>query len=384
MNITLKLVISLENEIVDSFLYHFLGHGTFSLLENNTVLLAYDEVNEQPIPKKGKVVKIENGVITEIFCTGYPLWSSVTLMNDDMFLVNASSYHADTEKSDRGILTKVNNSGDLVWQYELDGPATALPVVWQDSILITDFMDPKPRSPSRIGHIYIFKDNGKLILKKRINGINNIEPFVLPEEKEFLLGSSRDDFLLLIDFTGKTKKETKIKSLCAHLVSSNDKLQLLGVFNQAIVALDHDLNTLWKYRPKKGFPYTAPAIDLEGNLYTLCTYRKLVSIDCRGKERWVVDLPGEGNQPIILNDSNILVITSDPSGKRSNQEQYITYVNIFNKDGNKVTSTVLPGYIFHAQQSKDNNIYVATNTLRINRKEESEIRSIKLFKLTLN
>jgi outer membrane protein assembly factor BamB len=383
MESKVNISINWQMEIPFSNLFKLYDRGTFSLLKNNEIVMAYNQINKYFHHEKGKLVRIKQRNVEEIFKTERQLWAPI-VDNENIYLVTSSFVNVVNQKSEKGTLFKFSHRNILDWQYQLDGEATSLPVIWQDSIFITDFIRSRSHSSRKSGHIYRLNKNGDLILKKPIQHFNHFEPWILKEKEQIILSFEKNDTLVVLDFKGNIKMEKSVSKLGTPLFSENTKGDIFACINNSIVALDGNLHTFWEYKPVKGFPYRAPAIDSQGNLYTLCNFRRLVSIDSKGKERWVIEIPGEGYQPCILNSGDILTVTSDPSGKKANEEQYLTYVNMFSNDGKRLSNCELPGYVFHTAIGNKDTIFIATNSRHINVKEETEIWSVNIFSLKLS
>jgi hypothetical protein len=362
-------------EIPGSTLNKFHGRGSFSLLPDNELVLAYNKENEDNFHKKGILARIKQSKIEEIFETEYHLWAPV-LDYEDIYSVSAGVVHAGV--AEKGRVFKIRSDNSLDWQYQLDGEATSLPVIWRDYVYIIDYVRSK-----KSGYIYKFDKKGNLILKTQIHFVNHFEPWILQDRDQIIVSYNQPPTLLSLDFEGNLKSEKRVSRLGTILFSKNDNGDIFATINNSIIALDDNLDTLWEYKPVKGFPNIAPIIDSEGNLYSVLSNQNLVSLDRHGKERWVTQIYGQGYQPCILDDDNILTATSFHSNRKSEEEQYITHVEIFSKDGNKILDYELPGNIFHVA-TNNNLIFVATNCRRINVEQEQDINSIKVFSLTLD
>ena len=239
-----------------------------------------------------------------------------------------------------------------------------MPVIWQDSIFVTDFV-----RLNRKGYIYRFNKEGDLIFKKPIRAFNNFEPWILKDKEQIILSFNNPKILEVFDFNGNTQKIKEVSDLGSTLFSENADGDIFAAIDRSIVALDHDLNTLWEYKPTQGFAYEAPAFDSVGNLYSLLNGHRLVSLDPKGRERWMTEVPGLWGRPHILNNDNILMVTSAPAGKPAEEEQFNTYVEIYSNLGRRTAYFDLPGDIFHVAHVYDK-IFLATNCTRINVERE--------------
>jgi hypothetical protein len=371
-----KTRISWEMEILRSSLFKGGGRGTFSLVNNNELVLAYNQENKHNIHEKGYLVRVKQKEVKVIFKTKRMFWDPV-MDGDDIYLVTVSVIQG--EIAEQGVIFKFGSENTLEWQYQLDGGANSLPVVWEDSVFITDFME-----PTRSGHLYRISKNGELILKKQIQSFNHFEPWILKNRKLIIVSFESPKVLQMLDFKGNIRLEKSVSYLGTPLFSQNDRGDLFASINKAIVELDNNLDIVWEYKPENGFAYMAPVIDSEGNLFSLISGHRLVSIDPNGKERWVTDIFGQGYQPCILNNGDILIATSNPTGKRAKEERNTTYIEIFSRDGEKILNYKLPGTIFHVVRDNNDTIYVATGCGRPFPKEGREERSFRIFSLSLS
>jgi hypothetical protein len=378
MKIKNNLNIIWETTIPDSSFMKLHGRGAF-FLHNKELILAYNEcAHNQLFHKKGKLVKVSQHQVTEIFETKSYLWAPA-LNKEDIYLTTASVSSGD--KYEKGILFKIDNRNSLSWQHQLDGEASSLPVVYQDSVFITDFLSERSRGSRKSGHIYRFRNNGDLLLKKPIYHFSTFEPWILKKKEQILLSFNKTKSLVVMDFKGNIVDE---KIMTCVGFSQNNKGELFVAVNGYIASFDDDLNIKWEYKPSLGVVDIAPVSDSEGNLYSSITGYRLVSLDSRGKERWISAVSGQGYQPCVLDNGNILSVTSDASGKGYRFEQFVTYVEVFSNQGEKLLYYELPGYVFHTEIDEDNTIFIATTSVFVLKKEESEKRSIKIFSLRLS
>jgi hypothetical protein len=371
-----KISINWEVEIPQSHFMKLYGRGAFVTINNSELLLTFNEDNENNVLRKGKLVALKDGVIKELFVTESMLWASVLDANE-IFLVTSCVSFIDSEI--KGIIFKLDKNFSLEWQYELDGSAASLPVIYNDSIIVTDYV----RSIER-GNIYRLNRNGELISKKQLQGFCVFEPWILKGKNQIIVGYNKPKMLEILDFYCNSLKTKSTSDLGNILFSENAEGHLFGAINNGIVALNDNLNILWEHKSIKGFSTMAPVFDQVGNLYSLLSNRTLVSLDGDGKERWTVDLLGFGYQPCILNKENIVTITSEPSGRSSEEEQFITYLNVFSASGKQVAYHELPGYIFHTARINDDTFVLATNCTQIDVEKESHINSIKVFSLKIS
>jgi hypothetical protein len=371
-----KMSIGWEITIPDSSFIKLYGRGAF-YFHNKELILAYNQSKNYPFHEKGKLVKLSRKKIIEIFETKSYLWAPI-IDNDDIYLTTAPVVRGD--ESEKGILYKINSQNTLAWQRELDGEASSLPVVYQDSIFITDFVRARSLSPRKSGHIYRFRHNGDLLMKKPIYHFNTIEPWILKKKEQIVLSFRKPSSLVVLDFKGNIKNE-KIGTSSGF--SENNKGDLFATVSGSIVALDDALNIRWEYKPDFGFADMAPVSDSEGNLYSKISGNRLVSLDASGRERWITSLSGHGYQPWILANGNVFSVTSDTSRKGVKQEQFVSYIEIFSNQGEKLSSFKLPGDIFHTEEGDKNTVFVGTNSCHVLPEEESESWAIKVFSLNL-
>jgi len=370
----------LEIEIPDSLMA---WGGTFSVTDNNEIILAYNhsynKTPKTPNEPEGKLVRIKRNDIQTIFETHDQLMSPV-IDGDDIYVSTYSMVlDMDTGEATKGIMYKINSLNSIEWQHELEGEIRELPVIYQDSIFITDFSRVKLRTSEKNSNLYRLNKKGKLLSKTAFFGGMG-GPLIMKNREHFVFDSGKTKSIILMDIKGNIKKEIPATNPMLPLFSQEYNGVFFGAFNDAIVALDENLNIYWEYKPVKGFPAYAPVIEAQGNLYTYCNLSRLVSISPDGKERWIVDSPGDGNQPCVLSDGNILTVKWDNIPAKPTEEHEITYLNLFSPSGERIAYSELPGGSEQAVQSKDGTIYIATRSHLFNR-NIGQIWGVKLYSL---
>jgi hypothetical protein len=370
----MKLIINWTTEIPNSNIGGLENVGEFSILKNNKLLLAINELTKEGFHKKGRLVQISNDNVQHLFETDYSL-GVYSSDGDYIYLVSCEphslSYNPD-DKSD--VLFKLDNLGELMWQYQLDGKATSLPLVTEDSIFITDFNFLNTKA-----NLLRFDKNGNLLLKQPLEAYT-YRPLIVPGRHEIIL-SYHKPRLEIRDFEGRIIVSKSIDAICDIPFSINRDGDIFGAINNSIAAMDNGLNILWEYKPAKGRPYIAPVFDFEGNLYSRMNYNRLVSLDPKGNEKWITEIYDDGNQPFILSSGNIMVLTSHFRKRKMNGSSLITHMEIFSPKGQKLMDDELPGGIFHVVEDK-NNIFMVSSSLNIKKNNESVIHSTKVFSLS--
>lgn len=351
-----------------------LGRDGFSLLKNRAVLLACNVVNESGRSTGcGKLILVSKNKIENIFETNNRLWSYV-LDGNYVYFVSFSEKTA-SRFAKKAILFKFNLSHVLEWKYRLNGTIGTLPVVSQDSIFIADYV-----SSIRRGNLYRLNKDGNLIFEKQLEANAAFEPYIFEDRKELVLGCGK--LLEIIDFEGNVIKQKEVNQIGTILFSHNAKGELFAAINHSIVALDNNLNVLWEYKPEIGWADEAPVFDSEENSYSLLNMKRLVSLDCNGKERWMVPVSGHGRWPLVISDDDVVIFTSSPGGGKSGDELSNTNIEIFSKDGEKLLEYGLPGS--YVQAVVDNNtLFVVINSILCYPKKEAAAMSVKVFSLRL-
>jgi len=367
------LTINWQIEIPSSHVLN--NRGSFSLLKNHSTLLAYNETDENGHPTMGRLVKLTQGKIDNIFNTNRPL-SSFVLDGKDIYLVSLGKFTA-TRVLEKAVLFKISDYGVLKWTYQLMGTTGKVPVVYHDSIFIVDAMPLNGK-----GNLYRLNKNGELLFKKPLEARASFEPYIFKDKEEILLCCGRLRELEILDFEGNVKKQKDINQTGSILFSQNEQEELFAAIDDSIVALDNELNVLWAYKPALGFAHEAPVFDSKGNSYSLLNMKRLVSLDHNGNERWMVHVSGHGRQALIIED-DIMIITSRPNENEPETELSDSRIEIFTKNGEKLQEHLLPGSYVNAIKDNDT-LFVITNSIVANPPNNSVCYSVKIFSLRLH
>lgn len=360
-------------KIPDSHVHGGYGRGRALLYDNGSTLLAYDEVNSLAETKRGKLIRIKEGKANTVFETEYSLWS-LAEDGDGIYVASFGKYGHDVKAE--GIVYKLNKSYAQLWQYQLDNSMTTLPVMAEDSIFITDF-----NYSNRNEHLYRLSKRGDLIFKQTLlGGFTTYELSILEDRKEYIRPIRGLSILQKCDFNGSIKKNKSISELGAVTLSQNSEGNIFASIDNSIVALDDELETIWKYKPEKGWADQAPVFDAHGNAYSMLNMRRLVSLDRKGKENWIVNLFGHGRQPLLTDSGEIITITTMPTGNPDEFEQYTSIMEIFSIKGEKLLEDELPGVHTFGIVHKDT-IFAVTNGTRY--VSDGMISSVNVFSLRL-
>jgi outer membrane protein assembly factor BamB len=365
-----ETTINWQVDLPGSGFFDLWSRGNFHLLNDHSILLAHTEMNESGHVTKGKLAKITEGRISVIFEIDHNLWSHVSVSDiGDYYLVSTGAIHASGSKR-KGMLFKFSKSNVLEWQYELAGRITTLPVIIDDAVFITDFHQIKDTIEGH-GNLYKLNNRGELIFKKRLKAFTSYEPVVIRDSQEMILCFRKLNLVEVRDFEGNLKRR-KTFNLSGDIEFSRNALgELFALFHGAIVALNKNLDVLWEYKPEIGFVVAAPVFDSKGNSYALLhRNRRFISLDSNGKERWAVPITVNSNQPVVLSDDNILVITSSQLKAESGEEMSISHLEIFSGNGEKLLSYDIPGGCVYAVEDKGTIFVVMGGAFNFTKKEE--------------
>jgi hypothetical protein len=364
-----------EIEIPDSHLCKGGGTGTFCVTNEGDLILSYNQNRDYVFHRFGKLIRINQHKIKEFYKTKYRLWAPV-LYNKEVYMVTQSTVRG--MRVDRGILSKFNATDNLEWQFTMDGATESLPVVWKDSIFVTDSLQVKGAKRKR--NLYRLNNLGEMVFKRPIQDSSTFEPWIMKEKEQFILRYS-PDILKVFDFSGNDVMMKKINGVASVIISDDKKERLFATTVDSIAALDQELNIRWEYRPFHGIAGNTPVFDSEGNLYAIFHPRLLKSLDQHGKERWQNTVMGYGYQPCVLANNIVLTATSRSRGHIDEQEMFSTWVELFSDSGAKLANMELAGSIFHCARVNPLEVIVATNCTRIDTLEGVQVSSIKIYSI---
>lgn len=355
--------------------------GTFSLSQFYYLILAYNQEDDYNRHAKAKIARIDNGKIIEIYETKSYLCTPTIDKNQDLYVCTYGAYNSTLKRSDRNRLFKIDPDGVVIWEYLLDTGVTTKPVMYQDSIVVYnyDYME-----SSKCGVLYRFNENGSIVWKKLLNGNALTQPLILTFEGQDYLGLNLFDRMLVLDMNGNIFRDKKIGHPVGHGSYIDGNKGFYACINPNLIYLNLDLDIIWVYKPECGFVSHPPSLDSHGNLYCMLTGKRMVSLDSKGKERWIVETGGDiGYYPIVLANGDILVVTEGNSEKKASQIQSNTYLEIFSIDGTKLMKNELPGYVLKAMQCANGTIFIATGCKRIFSHKHQFRNSIKVFSISI-
>jgi hypothetical protein len=351
--------------------------GTFSMSGLHNLVMKYSQQDEYCFHTKSKIVKIDDGEINEIFETVNFLAIPSVDKNGNLY-VCSHSYSRPDRNDDKSTLLMINPEGKVVWEYLLDASCAIKPFIYQDTVLVYDF-----NGPEQYGNLYRINKNGTLMWKKSFDGNALSEPIILKSGGQDSIFLHAFEKFFILDMNGDILKNKKIGRPYVNGLYANEGGDIYACINPNLLYLNMNLDIIWAYKPDIGF-VTYPSKDSLGNLYCMLTGSRMVSLDSQGKERWIAEVTGDfGYRPMILANGDILVITTQKSGKKAPQIENNTYLETFSPDGTKLLKYELPGYVINTTQDTDGTIFLNTGCRRVFPRKHQVRNSIKVFSISI-
>ena len=379
------------------------NRGWFSMSGLHNLVLSYSQENNDCFHTKSKIVKIDDGKITEIFETKFLLNQPSIDKNGNIYICSHDDYYPE-RKDNRDTLLMINPEGKVVWEYLLDDTCSINPVIYHDSVLVYDFNHKAVRfadagpidvtDPSRrkfvtyvepeSGHLYNINQDGTLIWKKSFDGNAYNEPLILKRDGQDSIFLHAFDNYLILDMNGNTLQNKKIGRPDVNGLFANEEGGIYACIHPNLLSLNMNLDIIWAYKPDIGFVTRRPNTDSHGNLYCGLQGSRMVSLDSHGKERWIAEVTGDfGYWPIILKNDDILMVTQQKNGKKPPQIEDNTYLEIFSAEGTKLLKCELPGYEIKTMQDTDGTIFLDTGCRSFPRRHHLR-NSIKVFSINIS
>jgi hypothetical protein len=349
------------------------NRGGFCINQNDDLVLGCNIEDQYNFHKNGEIIIISNQKMNKIFETRGSLWAPILDENEFIYFATHNLVKGHHKGNDKSTLLSINYDGDVRWKYPLAGHAESLPVIYQDTIYIFDFI-----KEQRSGRLSKIANNGELIWEKPFNAFIWFEPLLLGNNNRMILGFRFYNQMYLMDLEGNILKALNENNAGTITFSQTKTNNIYGCLHGCVVSLNENLDYLWEYKPLYGHIDFAPVADSGGNLYTFFA-KKLLSLDNKGKERWSSQTSGIiGFQPLILNNDYILMATSAFSDN-NNENTYSTFLEIFSNIGDKVLEYKIPGVMFHALTNNNDALFVITNCEKNVAIKERTEKTIKIF-----
>ena len=355
------------------------NRGGFLLCNNGDLILGYNQEDNYNFHKKGKIIRIRDGKIQEIFETKERLWAPIIDENENIYLTTYDITGEMRRGDNRSTLIKIGNDNNIQWKLPLKGNAESLPVIDENSIYIFDFIDKE--GSGRLSKISL---DGQVIWSKSFDAFIWFEPLILKKYERMLLGFRGINKMYMMDLQGNVLAEKDENSAGTITFYQNEKGNLYGCLHGKVISIDEQLDYLWEYQPQLGSIDIAPVADPVGNLYTLLG-TKLLSLDSKGREKWKSKTSGwKGFQPCVLKDGNILVALSVWKTQPPSGEENCTYLEVFSNAGKNILKHKIPGFIFDVAVTPDNKVKVFTNSRQNIAIEERADKNVKIFSFRLS
>ena len=354
------------------------NRGFFSMYGLHNLVLSYSQENDDGFHTKSKIIKIDDGNITEIYETKYFLAAPAVDKNGKIYICSHDYYYPE-RNDNRSTLLLINPEGKVIWGYLLDDTCAINPVIYQDSVLVYDFDGPKQR-----GHLYRINEDSTLMWEKSFDGNAYNEPLILKRDgQDSILLHAFDNYLIL-DMNGNMLQNKNIGRPDVNGLFANEEGGIYACIHPNLLSLNMNLDIIWAYKPDIGFVTRRPNTDSHGNLYCGLQGSRMVSLDSHGKERWIAEVTGDfGYWPIILKNDDILMVTQQKNGKKPPQIEDNTYLEIFSAEGTKLLKCELPGYEIKTMQDTDGTIFLDTGCRSFPRRHHLR-NSIKVFSINIS
>jgi len=357
-------------------LYPIYKGGVSPFTPDDFVVAGYNQFDEYLLFRKSAIARISHGQAQTIFNSRERL-SGLSIDKHGSIYLSLDDELAHYAGEDyRSFLVKISNSGEMLWRYKLKGSAHFIPVVWDNSIVIFDFI-----KDNRSGRLNRISQDGQLIWEKPFQGFIWSEPLVLNNNKEMLVGFRIINKMFKISLNGEILLQKNVKDAGQIPFYQAENGDLFGCLHRSIVALDEGLNILWEYIPTYGVLDPAPVADLSGNLYAMMAGYWLLSLDAQGKKRWMAKTFGmHRTQPLVLEDGNILSISSEEFKAKPGKEKNLTLLEIFSPEGIRLYTHEVPGWVDHASL-QNSMLSLATVNEYYDSGKDVVLRSIKAYSL---
>jgi hypothetical protein len=373
----MKIVLNWELEINHVYCPQIFSRGRFCVTKNGDIIIGYNQESQNNLHEKGKIVRIIQGKIQDIFETNEHVRLPVLDENENIYFTYSDRFFGMVGKTSKSTLVKIDHNNALIWEFPLKSQAQTVPVLDRDSLFLFDFT-----ANEKHGWLSKINLDGKLIWEKQFSGICWCEPLLLKNNQGIIIGFRFLKKMYLIDLSGKIMLEKTENGDGGIITFSQDGFgNIYGCPNGILIAYNKDLTEKWKYMVPEGYFFRAPVADDLGNLY-ICCGQRLISLEINGKEKWITKASGiEPGLPVVLGDGKILNTSCTQTSKKTETPNFITYLDIFTSNGEKVTTYELSGTIIYSTLYHYHTIYAATEITHYS--EDHFIRNIKIYSLTI-
>jgi outer membrane protein assembly factor BamB len=362
-----------EIQLEGNIFFNKAGHGTFSLLDKNNLILAYNNTDEHLLNKHGCLAKITDNQVRGIFKSRETFHGVITDEAGNAYVTTTGDIFIDFG-NDPTLLIKFNSNDECVWHHHFDGLIHGLPAFGRNFIFVAENLE-----SDHTGYLNcIYQKTGDLVWRKNFPFGTWDEPFVIPDREEVVVGLYRSWEIFIFDFAGNVKKQmcgistysggVKIFSLGRNGVvygalNLNASASGQGL---SVVAFGNKWEVLWSYKPDMKFIRHAPVVGPDGNLYLMLRDSILASLEPSGKERWNINTAGSSvYQPIVLENGQILTATQLRKPKaRARTEETATHLELFSNEGQKVSEAVVNGDVIHALVNGDDIFLITCSLVR--------------------
>jgi outer membrane protein assembly factor BamB len=298
MQVFTNLSIKHEFVIERAYSHRLSAYGKFFSLDGGSLLLTYNQEDKYNLNPKGHLAIIHDEDTEDIFRSDSMLQPPVVDDNGSIYIETTGYFRAETGRSDPATMYKFSPDHQLEWQYDFPGGARSLPVPYQDSVFVFDFIE--SAMSGRLNRID--KNNGKLIWRRDFDNCIWSDPWITPGKQQIVMGLCLSNKLLIMDMDGNIIRSIDTMGSGVGTVAFSEDKQgnFYASLGGTIQCFNQGMDEAWSYKPEIGVAIHAPVFDDNGFSYTLLNGARLAAIDTYGNELWVTKT---GGLPVTAPDS---------------------------------------------------------------------------------
>ncbi|EGD45942.1 Pyrrolo-quinoline quinone repeat-containing protein [Ruminiclostridium papyrosolvens DSM 2782] len=345
----------------NAFVNESIVHGSFVVDRDRNIIVS-DCDNNILEPHFGRLMKIKtNGEIEELFRNNRQLKSPVIGKNGCIYITTTGAIKSKGHK-----LFSILPDGNVKWEFDIDEEAYSKPVLDSDgNVYIYTYSD--------MGTLFSISLEGSLNWQRKFNSVNWYEP-IITKEGLILIGLNVHHTLCALNKKGETIWEKKLgQGLGEYPMYLKDDGTIYACLSSKLFALNKNGEVLWDYMPGEGYVASTPAVDNMANLYLNLTDFEIASLNIAGKERWRTVVKGAANVPPIVGSCNKIYQESF----MQRYPQYVSWVEAFTKDGQKLWDFELNGTIVSSVLANNNLIYILSNCHTYSKKGWKDKMNVK-------
>ncbi len=337
----------------DSFVDGTVVRGSLVIDRNNAILVS-DCDNYVLGPSSGRIIQVDpQQNIKELLCIDRPLRSPIIGEDGLIYIATADAFEYNGNS-----LYCLFPDGKIKWEFLLEDSVSSKPVIDKYGNIYICTYD------RQVGTFFSISREGILNWKHTSDSINWYEP-IISNEGVIYLGLERAKTLCAFNRNGEKLWERVLGQGNGDFPLNIHADGVLYVCVSGILyVLNPDGSLKWEYKPEDGHVFSPPSIDEDGNLYLNISRRRLISLDCEGRERWCATISGSDNSPPIIGRDKKLL----QSSSMNNNPCFDSWLECFTTSGEKKWVYPLKGEIITTVVASDNLIYILTNCHKTSKK----------------